>query len=106
MDIEKGQGSVYTDLNPATADEMLIKAHLTSALSEAIERNAWTKTQAALAFGISSEALSKLTRGRIADINIHQLFQYLCKAGCNVCIHVQPASSPDRRGTIEVVMQV
>lgn len=106
LDIEKGQGSVYADLNPATADEMLIKAHLISALSAAIARNGWTRTQAALTLGVSAEALSKLTSGRISDINVHRLLQYLCKAGCNVCIHIRAASPPDRQGTIEVVTQI
>ena len=59
IEIEKGSGNVYTDLNMVDADEMIVKAQLATKIGEIIKGRKWSQQKAAEVLGITQPKLSK-----------------------------------------------
>mgnify|MGYP003438783466 CR=1 FL=1 len=66
--IEKGSGNVYADLGMPDAEEMLVKAQLSTKIAEIIKLRKMTQTQAAQVLGMPQPKLSNMLRGRFRGI--------------------------------------
>lgn len=67
-EIEKGSGNIYADLGISDAGDMLVKARLATKIGEIIKVRDWTRQEAARAFGMTQNELSKMLRGQFREM--------------------------------------
>jgi predicted XRE-type DNA-binding protein len=79
--------------NPAVAQNLKIRAHLMSALTQYINKNKLTQVEAAQIFEVNQPRISDLVRGKIERFTIDMLVNMLARAGkhLNVKISSQAA---------------
>ena len=77
--IEKGSGNVYADLGLADAQEMLVKAKLTSKIGEIIQRQNLTQQQAAPLLAMPQPKVSLLLRGQFRGISEAKMLECLAR---------------------------
>ena len=103
IDIEQCGGNVYADLGMADADEMLVKAQLTSKIGEIIKGRKWTQQQASKVLGMTQPKLSKMLRGQFRGISEAKMLDCLTRLGREVQIVIGPARRATSAGRIAVV---
>ena len=101
---EIGTANVYADLGYRDADEMLIKAQLTTKIAEIIKRKGLTQTEAAQLLGMPQPKLSNLLRGRFRGVSERRLMDCLTKLGRDVEIVVKAAPRSRGSGRLSVVI--
>src|SRR3990172_8167500 len=90
--IEKSSGNVYADLGMPDAEEMLVKAQLSTKIAEIIKLRKMTQTQAAGVLGMPQPKLSNMLRGRFRGISEVKMLECLTRVGSDVQIIVKKAS--------------
>jgi predicted XRE-type DNA-binding protein len=103
IDIEKGSGNVYTDLESRDADEMLVKARLASKIGEIVKKRQLTQQQAAEILGIPQPKLSGMLRGQFRGISEAKMLDCLNRLGRDIQIVVGKASRSRASGRTSVV---
>jgi predicted XRE-type DNA-binding protein len=68
--IEESSGNVYADLGMAHAQEMLVKAKLTSRISDIVNGQNLTQQQAAELLALPQPKASKMLRGQFRGIGV------------------------------------
>jgi predicted XRE-type DNA-binding protein len=68
MTIEESSGNVYADLEATDADEMQVKAQLSSKIGEIVKARMWSQKQAAEVLGMTQPKLSQILRAIKARI--------------------------------------
>ena len=101
--IEQGSTNVYADLGWENAEEMLVKAQLTSKIGEIIKRRKLTQVQAAELLGMTQPKLSNLLRGQFRGISEAKMLECLTRLGRNIEIVVKPAGRSQSTGHVSVV---
>ena len=101
--IEQGSTNVYADLGLENAEEMLVKAQLTTKIGEIIKRRKLTQVQAAELLGMTQPKLSNLLRGQFRGISEAKMLECLTRLGRNVEIVVKPAGRSQSTGHVSVV---
>jgi len=96
--------SVYHDLGFPNAQQMLIKAQLTSMIFDLIADRDLTQGGAALELGISQRRLSKLMRGEFRAVSEYALLTFLAQLGSNVEIIVSIPTHVRKSGSIAVTV--
>jgi predicted XRE-type DNA-binding protein len=84
IDIEKGSGSVYVDLDITDVAEMQVKAILASKIGEIIKLQRLTQIQAAEILCMPQPALSGMLRGQFRGISEAEMLDYLNRLGRNI----------------------
>jgi predicted XRE-type DNA-binding protein len=79
--VEDGSANVYADLGRSDADEMLVKAQLTSRIGEVIERRRLTQVAAAEITGLPQPKLSGLLRGQFRGVSEAKMLACLTRLG-------------------------
>ena len=100
--IEKGSGNVYADLGMPDAEEMLVKAQLSTKIAEIIKLRKMTQTQAAEVLGIPQPKLSNMLRGRFRGISEAKMLECLTRLGRDVQIVIKPSSKARKIGRVSV----
>jgi len=100
--IEKSRGNVYADLGVPDAEEMIVKAQLSSKIAEIIKLRKMTQTQAAQVLGMPQPKLSNMLRGRFRGISEAKMLECLTRLGRDVQIVVKPSSKVRKIGRISV----
>ena len=101
--IERGSTNVYADLGLENAEEMLVKAQLTTKIGEIIKRRKLTQVQAAELLGMTQPKLSNLLRGQFRGISEAKMLECLTRLGRNIEIVVKPAGRSQSTGHVSVV---
>ena len=101
--IEQGSTNVYADLGLENAEEMLVKAQLTTKIGEIIKRRKLTQVQAAELLGMTQPKLSNLLRGQFRGISEAKMLECLTRLGRNVEIVVKPVGRSQSTGHVSVV---
>ena len=101
--IGKGSMNVYADLGVADADEMLVKAQLSSKIAEIIKLRKLTQTQASSLLGMTQPKLSNLLRGRFRGISETKMLECMTLLGRDVQIVVKPVSRSRKTGHVSVL---
>ena len=99
-EIERGTDTVYADLELPDADEMLVKAQLTTKIGEIIKNRKLTQVLAAELLGMSQPKLSNMLRGQFRGISEAKMLECLTRLGRNVEIVVTPTRKPLGRVTV------
>ncbi|OGQ85330.1 MAG: transcriptional regulator [Deltaproteobacteria bacterium RIFOXYD12_FULL_56_24] len=103
IDIDKGSGNVYSDLEYADAAEMQVKASLASKIGEIIKYRHLTQTQAAEILGMTQPKLSGMLRGQFRGIGETKMLECLNRLGRDVEIVVRKSSRSRTSGHTKVV---
>ncbi len=102
--IIEGSGNVFRDLGLKDAEEMLVKAGLTSQIAEIIEDRKLTQTAAARILGLKQPDVSNLLRGKLSKFSTGRLMDFLTLLGRDVEIVVKKRKTAKRqRGRLKVV---
>jgi predicted XRE-type DNA-binding protein len=100
---EIGTTNVYADLGYKRADEMLVKAQLTTKIAEMLSELGYTQAKAAALLGIPQPKLSKLLRGQFRGVSERKLMDCLTRLGNDVEIVVRAAANRRRQGAVSVL---
>lgn len=103
IEIDKGSGNVYSDLEYADAEEMKVKACLASKIGEIIKYRHLTQTQAAEILGMTQPKLSGMLRGQFRGIGETKMLECLNRLGRDVEIVVRKSSRSCTSGHTRVV---
>lgn len=98
--ITESSGNVFADLGLPDAEELLVKAKLSSRIAHAIKARGLTQTEAAALIGLPQPKLSNLLRGRFRGISEDKMMRCLAALGHVVTITVSAAN--DQTGRVEV----
>lgn len=102
--IIEGSGNVFRDLGLKDADELLVKAELTSQISEIIGERGLTQAAAAKLLGLKQPDVSNLLRGKLSKFSTDRLMNFLTRLGRDVEIVVKERrAARGRRGRMKVV---
>ncbi len=101
--VEKSSGNVFTDLGYPNAEEALAKSRLAQRISEIIERQNLTQTEAASILGIDQPKISKLIRGQLREFSTDRLFRFLNSLNQDIEILVKPKTSRKKPAAIRVL---
>lgn len=103
IEIEKGSGNVYADLERADSGEMQVKAQLASKIGEIIKRRRLTQVQAAEILGMTQPKLSGMLRGHFRGISEAKMLECLNRLGRDVQIVVRKTSRAKEGGRTSVI---
>jgi predicted XRE-type DNA-binding protein len=103
IEIETGSLIVYADLGRTNAEEMLVKAQLTSKIGDILRRRKLTQIQAREILGLPQPELSQLLRGQFRGVSEAKMTDCLAKLGRDIQIVVEPARRSNARGKVKVV---
>lgn len=86
IEVNHGSDNVFADMGLPDAEEMLVKAQLSTKIHEIIKRRHMTHVQAAELLGIDQPKVSALIRGRLSGFSLERLFHFLNALGRDVQI--------------------
>lgn len=92
MKVVESSGNVFLDIgfDEIEAEELAAKADLFSLVAKAIRERRLTQQQAARLCRTDQPTLSKVLRGRMANVTIDRLAKWLVALGGSVRISVRP----------------
>jgi predicted XRE-type DNA-binding protein len=99
---QRGSANVYADLGYKSADEMLVKAQLVTAIAEILAERGYTQTKAAALLGIPQPKLSKMLRGQFRGFSERKLMDCLTLLGRDIDIVVRTTSKRKGQGAVSV----
>ena len=96
IEIEKGSGNVFKDLEVPNPEEYLAKARLALIINDIITKIGITRHKAAEMLDLSKSEFSALQDGLLDDFSIQHLFSLIRKLDCDIEIVVRgrPANKP------------
>ena len=103
LEITKGSGNVFTDLDLPDAETALAKAELARQITAIIKQRGLKQAEAAKLLDIDQAKVSALSRGRLTGFSTERLFRLLNALGrdIQIVIRVKPASS--ERGCLSIL---
>jgi len=102
IEVYRGSGNVFADLELPDAEEMLVKAELVRQIYEVIRKRRLTQIKAAEILGIDQPKVSALLRGKLAGFSLERLFHFLNALGKDVQIVVKPIPRSRQLGKLKV----
>ena len=90
--VRPSYGNVFADLDLDTPEELLIKADLARKITNIINAQNMTQTDAANILGIDQPKVSALVNGKLSGFSTTRLFRFLNALGRDVEIVVKPKS--------------
>lgn len=102
IEVYRGSGNVFADLELPDAEEMLVKAELVRQIYEVIRTRRLTQIKAAEILGIDQPKVSALLRGKLAGFSLERLFHFLNALGKDVQIVVKPKPRSRQQGKLKV----
>src|ERR1700752_176623 len=98
--IEIGSGNVFADLGLEDAEQLLLKAELTSRIAQLIEKRGWTQAQTAERIGLDQPKVSRLLRGHLSGFSAERVFAILHRLGHSVEVRISPIErAPEKSHT-------
>ncbi|WP_067654062.1 helix-turn-helix domain-containing protein [Nocardia harenae] len=85
---------------PAEADNLRVRSHLMSAISDRIDEFDWSQRVAADNLGVTQPRISDLKNGKLSRFSIDTLVNLAKKVGLHVKVELVPADGPS--GSVEV----
>lgn len=101
VNIERGSGNVFADLNLPDADAHLLKAELVTRIDRIIRQRRLKQVEAAKLLGLSQPDVSRLMRGDFQEYSMERLLRLLTALGRDVYINIREAPT-GRSGRLSV----
>ena len=96
-EVTPSSGNVFADLELDNPEELLAKARLVHAISQAVEAQELTQKEMAKVLGITQPQVSQLLRGYITGFSSDRLMQLLTRLDQDVEIIIRPRPSTEAR---------
>lgn len=96
----KSSGNVFADLGVPNPELALLKADISIAIEQAIERKGISQREAGELMGIPAVKVSNIVCGRLKGYTLDRLFTYLNRL--DVDVQVKMKAKPKGRATAEI----
>lgn len=93
MEISRGFGNVFADLELPDADTLQIKTGLVIEIRRAMHQQGLTQQTAATRMGLTQPKVSSMMRGDFSNVSERKLMECLNRLGYDIEIKVRPASA-------------
>ncbi len=93
MEVHRGSGNVFADLEVPDAEKQKIKTGLVVEIRKAMRGLELTQMEAAKRMGISQPKVSDMMRGDFNNLSERKLMDCLIRLGYDIEIQVRPAKS-------------
>ena len=103
IQVEKGSGNVFADIDLPNPEERLAKANLAIRIASAIRSHKLTQARAARILKIDQPKVSRLLRGQLSGFSAERLMHFLMLLGRDVEIVIKNAPRSRRQGRLRVV---
>lgn len=104
IEFEVGSGNVFADLGFENAQEMSFKSELVRQINHTIKARNLTSQQVKDLLHIDEEMLTNLSRGRLTELTIEQLFRYLNILGSDLEVVLKSPATASGRGKLKVTV--
>ena len=104
IEIEKGSGNVFKDLEVPNPEEYLAKTRLALIINGIITKSGITRHKAAKMLNLNKSEFSALQDGLLDDFSIQQLFSLIRKLDCDIEIVVRGRSANKPAAEISISM--
>ncbi len=88
VEVTRGSGNVFADLDLPDADNLLLKADLAIAARDAIRSRHLTQSKAATLMGFTQPKVHKVISGKLQGISVEKLMTGLAGLGMNVVVEI------------------
>jgi predicted XRE-type DNA-binding protein len=102
LKVEPSSGNVFADLGLPNAEELLLKAKITSQIAELIERKGLTQAQVAERIDLDQPKVSRLLRGHFSGFSVDRLFAILNRLGHSVEVRISAKERPPEKAHTRV----
>ena len=102
--IWEGSGNVFADLGLPNPEERLLKAKLTTQITQLIEDKGLTQAQAAERTGLDQPKISRLLSGHLSGFSVDRLLAILNRLGHSVEIRISPNERPRKKSNTRVTI--
>lgn len=99
-----GSGNVFADLGFQDAEELLLKAKLSTKIAQLIEKKGWTQAQTAEHISLDQPKVSRLLRGQLSGFSADRLFAILNRLGHSVEIRISSQERPPQSSHTRVTL--
>jgi len=96
----KGSGNVFADLSVPNPELALLKADISIAIEQAIERKGISQREAGELMGVPAVKVSNIICGRLKGYTLDRLFTYLKRL--DVDVQVKMKAKPKGRAAAEI----
>ncbi|MCX7147445.1 MAG: helix-turn-helix transcriptional regulator [Sulfuritalea sp.] len=93
IEVQRGSGNVYADLDLPDAEKLKIKTGLVVEIRKAMQQLGLTQQEAAKRMGITQPKVSDMMRGEFTNLSERKLMDCLTRLGYDIKISVRPAKS-------------
>jgi predicted XRE-type DNA-binding protein len=104
IEFELSSGNVFADIGFNNAEEMLLKSELVRQINKTIKGRELTSFQAKELLSLDQEGLANLSGGRLTELTLESLFQYLNILGRDLEIVLSPRSTSSSQGKLKVTV--
>lgn len=104
IEFELSSGNVFTDIGFENAEEMLLKSELVRQINKIIKEKELTSLQARELLSLEEEIFSNLSKGRLTEMTLENLFRYLNILGRDLEIVLKPRSTSNFQGRLKVTV--
>jgi predicted XRE-type DNA-binding protein len=104
IEFEIGSGNVFADIGFDNAEEMLLKSELVRQINKTIKGRELTSIQARELLNLDEEVLADLSKGRLTELTLENLFRYLNILGRDLEVVLKPRSTSNTQGKLKVTV--
>ena len=104
IEFEIGSGNVFADIGFDNAEEMLLKSELVRQINHTIKDRELNYVQIKDLLNLDDERLSNLSRGRLTELTLENLFRYLNVLGRDLEVVLKPSSMSNSQGKLKVTV--
>ena len=104
IEFELSSGNVFADIGFENAEEMLLKSELVRQINKILKEKELTSLQARQLLNLDEEVLVNLSKGRLTELTLENLFRYLNILGRDLEVVLKPRSTSNRQGKLKVTV--
>jgi predicted XRE-type DNA-binding protein len=104
IEFEISSGNIFADIGFENAEEMLLKSELVRQINKIIKERELTSIQTRDLLNLNAELLSNLSKGRLTELTLENLFRYLNILGRDLEVVLKPRSTSNSQGKLQVTI--
>jgi predicted XRE-type DNA-binding protein len=104
IEFELSSGNIFADIGFDNAEEMLLKSELVRQINKIIKGRELNSNQARELLNLNDEVLANLSKGRLTELTLENLFRYLNILGRDLEVVLKPRSTSNSQGKLKVTV--
>jgi predicted XRE-type DNA-binding protein len=104
IEFEIGSGNVFADIGFDNAEEMQFKSELVRQINQTIKGSQLNSVQTRDLLNLDEDMLSNLSKGRLTELTLENLFRYLNILGRDLEVVLKPRSTSSSQGKLKVTV--